>query len=83
MDFNEAVVSVKKLKERPSDEELLQLYGLYKQATEGDNSRSKPWVDVKGRAKWDAWQQLKGMSEEEAKGLYVQLVEKLIQKYGM
>uniref|UniRef100_A0A0R3RSX9 ACB domain-containing protein n=1 Tax=Elaeophora elaphi TaxID=1147741 RepID=A0A0R3RSX9_9BILA len=60
MDFNEAVAKVKELKRRPSDDELLELYGLYKQAVVGDNTSSKPWVDFKARAKWEAWEKRKG-----------------------
>ncbi|VBB27169.1 unnamed protein product [Acanthocheilonema viteae] len=51
MDFDEAVAKVKKLKRRPTDDELLELYGLYKQAIMGDNTSSKPWIDFKARAK--------------------------------
>uniref|UniRef100_A0A914S4P1 ACB domain-containing protein n=1 Tax=Parascaris equorum TaxID=6256 RepID=A0A914S4P1_PAREQ len=43
----------------PSNDELLELYGLYKQATVGDNISTKPWLDLKGRAKWDAWESRK------------------------
>uniref|UniRef100_A0AAF5PQ78 ACB domain-containing protein n=1 Tax=Wuchereria bancrofti TaxID=6293 RepID=A0AAF5PQ78_WUCBA len=80
MDFNEAVVKVKQLKYRPTDDELLELYGFYKQAVVGDNITSKPWIDFKARAKWEAWRRRKGMSSEAAKKQYIKLVEKLIQK---
>lgn len=60
MNFEEAAEKVKQLKQRPTDEEMLELYGLYKQATMGDNTASKPWIDLKGRAKWDAWEKRKG-----------------------
>ncbi|VDM28290.1 unnamed protein product [Toxocara canis] len=60
MDFETAAAKVNLLKTRPSNDELLELYGLYKQATVGDNTISKPWIDVKGRAKWDAWEGRKG-----------------------
>lgn len=60
MDFETAAIKVKTLKGSPSNDELLELYGLYKQATVGDNTSSKPWIDLKGRAKWDAWESRKG-----------------------
>ncbi|VDN89600.1 unnamed protein product [Brugia pahangi] len=60
MDFNEAVVKVKQLKYRPTDDELLELYGFYKQAVMGDNITSKPWIDFKAQAKWEAWRRRKG-----------------------
>ncbi|VDK89494.1 unnamed protein product [Litomosoides sigmodontis] len=83
MDFGEAAAKVKQLKKRPTDDELLELYGLYKQATMGDNTASKPWIDFKGRAKWEAWQKRKGMSSEDAKEQYIKLVQKLVEKYGV
>lgn len=60
MDFDEAVAKMNDLKERPADDELLELYGFYKQAIVGDNTVSKPWIDFKARAKWEAWQKRKG-----------------------
>jgi acyl-CoA-binding protein len=69
---------VEKLESRPSNEELLQLYGLFKQATEGDVTGSRPgMLDLKGRAKYDAWARRKGTSKEEAMKAYVALVAKL------
>ena len=57
---------------------LLGLYGLYKQATEGDVSGSRPGVfDLKGRAKFDAWAGRKGTSKDDAMKKYVALVGKL------
>ncbi|CEI87933.1 Putative Diazepam-binding inhibitor (GABA receptor modulator, acyl-CoA-binding protein) [Rhizopus microsporus] len=60
--FNTAAEEVKKLSKSPSNDELLELYGLFKQATVGDNTTSKPTFDLKGRYKWDAWTKLKGKS---------------------
>jgi diazepam-binding inhibitor (GABA receptor modulating acyl-CoA-binding protein) len=69
---------VEKLESRPSNDELLQLYGLYKQATEGDVSGSRPgMLDLKGRAKYDAWARKKGTSKDDAMKAYVALVAKL------
>ncbi|VDN41107.1 unnamed protein product [Gongylonema pulchrum] len=63
MNFEEAAEKVKHLKQRPTDDEMLELYGLYKQATMGDNTTSKPWmIDMKGRMKWDAWEKRKGFA---------------------
>lgn len=76
--FEDAKARVEKLKARPSNEELLELYGLYKQAAEGDVSGSRPGIlDLKGRAKYDAWSRRKGLSGDEARKKYVALVEKL------
>ncbi|CAN7997108.1 unnamed protein product, partial [Ixodes hexagonus] len=59
--FNKAAEDVKNLTERPSDEELLELYGLFKQANFGDNTTSQPGMfDPKGRAKWAFWNKKKG-----------------------
>ncbi|KAG1407018.1 hypothetical protein G6F60_002506 [Rhizopus arrhizus] len=75
--FTTAAEEVQKLSTKPSNDELLELYGLYKQATVGDNETSKPTFDIKGRYKWDAWTKLKGMSQEEAEQKYIEFVEKL------
>lgn len=79
MDFDEAQVKVKDLKKSPGNDKLLELYALYKQGTTGDVSGKRPgMLDVKGRAKYDAWAVRKGTSQDEAKAAYVALVEKLI-----
>ena len=76
--FATAVEEVKQLPSRPDNETLLKLYSLYKQATEGDVSGKRPgFADFKGRAKYDAWAGLKGVSKEQAMQDYVDLVEKL------
>lgn len=77
--FQEAVVASKDLKERPSNETLLQLYSFYKQATEGDNLSDPPSnpFDFVAKAKFDAWEQLIGMSKEQAMESYIALVNKL------
>lgn len=77
-EFEGAVKRVQDLPKRPSNDVLLELYGLYKQATEGDVSSKRPgMLDVKGRAKWDAWSGRKGMSAESARAAYVALVQRL------
>ncbi len=81
--FKEAKGRVEKLKERPSNDQLLDLYGLYKQATEGDVSGSRPgFLDLKGRAKFDAWAGRKGTSKDDAMKKYVALVGKLAAELG-
>jgi len=81
--FAEAQERVKKLSRRPSNQQLLQLYGLYKQATEGDARGSRPgMLDPVGRAKWDAWAARKGTTGDEARRLYVGLVEELERAIG-
>ncbi len=79
--FAAAQDRVQKLTERPSNEQLLELYALYKQATSGDVSGSRPGLfDVKGRAKFDAWATRKGLSREEAMKAYVALADQLAKK---
>jgi acyl-CoA-binding protein len=81
--FADAQERVKKLRTRPSNPELLDLYGLYKQATEGDVAGSRPgMLDPKGRAKFDAWSSRKGMDRADARTRYVALVDALARKLG-
>ena len=76
--FDTAVADSKKLSERPDNETLLKLYALYKQATEGDNETKKPgMMDMVGRAKWGAWDALKGTDPEDAMQQYIDLIESL------
>lgn len=75
---------VKKLKTKPDDDELLSLYGLFKQATVGDNNTDAPnFLDFKGKAKHKAWSNHKGLSTYDAEVKYITLVNEMIQKYGM
>lgn len=68
---------------QPNDEELLQLYAHYKQATLGNNTAAQPWVlQVRERRKWMAWNSLEGMPVPEAANRYIALVDSLIAKYG-
>jgi len=76
--FSAAADASKTLPERPDNDTLLQLYSLYKQATEGDVQGSRPgFMDPVGRAKYDAWNKIKGMSSDDAKTAYSELVESL------
>ena len=76
--FEAAVARSKELTERPDNATLLKIYALYKQATQGDNAEKKPsFTDVVGRAKWDAWNKLKGTSDKAAMQQYIDLIESL------
>ena len=76
--FEQAVADSKNLPERPDNMTMLKIYALYKQATGGDADGKRPgFTDMVGRAKWDAWNELKGQSTEEAQQAYIDLVEDL------
>lgn len=76
--FEAAVANSTNLSERPDNATLLKLYALYKQASAGDNTEAKPgFSDMVARAKWDAWNTLKGKSADEAMQLYIDLIESL------
>jgi diazepam-binding inhibitor (GABA receptor modulating acyl-CoA-binding protein) len=82
-DFNSAVVKSKELTRRPSNEELLDLYALFKQASEGDVAGNRPGgFDFKAIAKFDAWASKKGTTKDQAMQDYVNLVSKLQQSYS-
>ncbi len=82
-EFNSAVSKSKELTKRPSNEELLDLYALFKQATEGDVSGDRPGgFDFKAIAKFDAWAGKKGATKEAASQDYIKLVERLSQQYA-
>ena len=77
--FDMAKEKIWELAMKPSNDVLLELYALYKQATEGDVQGTKPWGGgLKSIAKWNAWEHLKGMSQEEAMVAYVELVDELV-----
>ncbi|CAG9802606.1 unnamed protein product [Chironomus riparius] len=83
-DFDTAAEKVKNLKSKPSDQDLLELYGLFKQATVGDNNTEKPgMLDFKGKAKWEAWNGRKGMSSDEAMTKYVEKATGLADSLGV
>ncbi len=76
--FEKAVNESKKLPEKPDNMTLLKIYALYKQATSGDVDGKRPgFTDLVGRAKWDAWNELKGKSGDAAKQEYIDLIESL------
>ncbi|WP_428553463.1 acyl-CoA-binding protein [Pseudomonas edaphica] len=81
IDFDSAVEGVKQLLNRPANDELLELYGLYKQSTAGDNDSTRPgFTDFAGKAKWDAWNKLKGTPQREAQEKYIELANSLINR---
>lgn len=81
--FEEAVERSKQLTKRPSNEELLDLYALFKQGTDGDVSGDRPGgFDFKAIAKYDAWASKKGTSKNDAMKAYIDLVAKLHQQYN-
>lgn len=82
-EFEQALADIKRLPDQPP-QVLLDLYGLYKQATMGDVSGKRPGLlDMKGRAKYDAWASRRGMSAEQAMDAYVELAQGLLEKHGL
>jgi acyl-CoA-binding protein len=76
--FEQAAEAAKSLPERPDDQTMLRLYALYKQGSSGDVQGSKPgFFDFVGAAKYEAWEKLRGTSQEDARQQYVGLVRKL------
>jgi len=76
--FDEAVAESKKLTGRPDSGTLLKLYALYKQGTNGDAVGARPgFGDLIGRAKYDAWAGIAGISKEQAMQQYVDLIDSL------
>jgi diazepam-binding inhibitor (GABA receptor modulator, acyl-CoA-binding protein) len=81
--FEAAAARSKELTKRPGNEELLQLYALYKQGSEGDVNEERPGgFDFKAIAKHDAWAELKGKSKEQAMQEYIAFMDKLYQQYA-
>lgn len=77
-EFTQAQQDVQALSDDPGNEAKLALYALYKQATSGDASGKKPGrFDMVGRAKYDAWSKVKGLSSDEAKQQYVDYARSL------
>ena len=77
-DFQKAAKDVMDLPDRPDNDTMLRLYALYKQGSEGDVSGPRPgFFDFVGTAKYEAWEKLQGMKQEEAQKKYVDLVKKL------
>jgi diazepam-binding inhibitor (GABA receptor modulating acyl-CoA-binding protein) len=81
MDFDTAVAKSKEIK-AASNEEKLSLYKYFKQVKDGDCTTSKPtgMFEFEAKAKWDAWNSVKGTSKEDAQAAYIALVEQLLAK---
>lgn len=77
-DFEAAQLRIKAVTSLSNDQ-LLELYGLFKQSTVGDaDAKKRPgMLDLRGRAKHDAWAARKGMSHDAAKTAYIALVDRL------
>jgi acyl-CoA-binding protein len=76
--FDQGQKDVKGLSERPSDDDMLALYALYKQATAGDVTGDKPGMfDFVGRAKHEAWSELSGTDADTAMQKYIDKVKAL------
>lgn len=76
--FDKAILDSKNLSERPDNATLLKIYALYKQGSVGDNTEKKPgFSEMVARAKWDAWNNLKGTSQDDAMQKYVDLIASL------
>ncbi|NXI49505.1 ECI2 isomerase, partial [Chloroceryle aenea] len=78
-DFKKAQEQLKLLKKDPGNETKLKLYALFKQATEGPCNAPKPgMLDFVKKAKWDAWNSLGNLSQDNARQKYTELVSSLI-----
>ena len=76
--FDDAVSQSRALTERPDNATLLKIYGLYKQATAGDNVDKKPSLsDPVGHAQWEAWDQFRGLDKTTAMAQYIDLIASL------
>lgn len=80
--FEKAQADVKTLTSRPSNDDFLFLYAHFKQASVGDVEGKRPgMLDMVGRAKYDAWANLAGMSEKDAQAQYVSKVKELLKTH--
>ncbi|KAI8074541.1 acyl-CoA-binding protein [Gongronella butleri] len=76
-EFEAAAEAVKQLNKKPGNDALLKLYSLFKQATTGDCNTRPGAFDFTGKAKWDAWDAIKGTSQEDAEKQYIAYVNEL------
>lgn len=76
--FLQAQAESKNLSQRPDNMTLLKIYALFKQGSQGDVSGDRPGMtDFVGRAKFDAWANLKGISKDSAMQQYIDLINSL------
>ena len=78
MRFDRTTKKAWELPTRPSNEQLLEMYALFKQATEGD-CEGKARGGLKERAKWKAWNRVSGTTEVDAMQRYCELVDSLME----
>lgn len=77
-DFQAAVDRVNALSKDPGNDTKLRMYALYKQATQGDVTGKRPgFTNMVGRAKYDAWAAVKGMSAQDAEAAYIKEADAL------
>uniref|UniRef100_A0A6C0BV79 ACB domain-containing protein n=1 Tax=viral metagenome TaxID=1070528 RepID=A0A6C0BV79_9ZZZZ len=77
--FQDYVALIKTKDPLPSDSDLLILYGLYKQSTQGDCNTPQPWsIQLAARARWDAWYKNYGMDRNVAMEKYIEKVNELM-----
>lgn len=82
--FDQAAINVKKLKKSPKNDELVELYALYMQATIGDiNTVDSGRLNIRDKIKWDAWKHKEGTNSDKAKQDYVNKVNELIGRFGI
>ena len=76
--FEKASTVAKSLPSRPDNDTMLKLYALYKQGSSGDVAGKKPGMfDFVGVAKYEAWERLQGLSQDDAMNQYIDLVSEL------
>lgn len=81
--FEQAQKDVHTLSSKPDSTDLLDLYALFKQASDGDVKGERPgMLNIAARLKYDAWAKLKGMSKADAEAAYVQKVNGLLRADG-
>jgi len=79
--FEEVAQAIRDQKPELTNEQKSEIYGLFKQATNGDNTAAQPGLlsGFEARGKWDAWESKKGMSQDDAKQAYIDFVTPLLQ----
>ena len=76
--FTEAFNKLSELEEVLAPDIMLKLYAFYKQAAIGDAFSYDGEVDVRDAFKFNAWTQLNGMNQEDAKKQYIKLVKNIL-----
>lgn len=82
-DFQHYSRAIKLVTNRPPDEDLLILYGLYKQSTIGDSNIDEPgFFEFTEKTKWNSWNNYKGKSKNESMNLYIEKAKNVIDNYS-